>query len=336
MDDLNSTVDFGGVGTEAASAAEARAAQQHFEDNIERVAEFFAKNDQSDKQSSDSDPDEKETCWICLDGSEDEHALVAPCKCPRKAHAKCLARWQLQSAGSKEETHCRFCNHELPNWRAALTPQVKSSKSPLVVTVCSNGQEHDICVDNQNENGVDNFSEHIRNLFGIQTNVQLKFTFYCTEPTTGDLITLEGAGAYNAAMHCASVSASKRGGKKPAAKYAHGRTNSSLAALGGEPVTRPQGHARSRSMGSASDHSSASGDIASHPGAAMDHRLRSELDRLPDDDDDLDGSHDDLRFDLPSGQMSADDIYSQMPLKRRLRALGKRMMRSLRLSSPMP
>ena len=87
----------------------------------------------------------------------------------------------------REETHCRFCNHELPNWRGALTPQAKATKSPLVVTVCSNGQEHDICVDNSEGDGLNNFQDHIRDLFGIQQNVQLKFTFYCTEPTSGKL-----------------------------------------------------------------------------------------------------------------------------------------------------
>ena len=37
-------------------------------------------------------------CWICLDtGGE----LIFPCRCPRTAHRKCLARWQLQSAGTR-------------------------------------------------------------------------------------------------------------------------------------------------------------------------------------------------------------------------------------------
>ena len=78
-----------------------RTEAQRMEDNIERVAEFYTQHDQSDKQSSDSDLDEKEVCWICLEGGSEENPLVAPCKCPRKGHAKCLARWQLQSAGSK-------------------------------------------------------------------------------------------------------------------------------------------------------------------------------------------------------------------------------------------
>ena len=40
-------------------------------------------------------------CWICLDSERPHRHLVQPCACPRFAHAHCLARWQLQSAGSR-------------------------------------------------------------------------------------------------------------------------------------------------------------------------------------------------------------------------------------------
>jgi len=52
---------------------------------------------------------ESEMCWICLEeASEDgSHQMVAPCKCPRKVHPQCLARWQLQQAGRHEEKFCR-------------------------------------------------------------------------------------------------------------------------------------------------------------------------------------------------------------------------------------
>lgn len=40
-------------------------------------------------------------CWICLDVARPDRRLVQPCACPRFAHAQCLARWQLQSAGSR-------------------------------------------------------------------------------------------------------------------------------------------------------------------------------------------------------------------------------------------
>jgi hypothetical protein len=65
-------------------------------------------------------------CWICLDagaaagggggggasvGADGAAAaaaaqappapLILPCRCPRPVHARCLARWQLQSAGTR-------------------------------------------------------------------------------------------------------------------------------------------------------------------------------------------------------------------------------------------
>lgn len=33
-----------------------------------------------------------------------------------------MARWQLQQAGRAEETHCRFCNSPLEDWKSYLTP----------------------------------------------------------------------------------------------------------------------------------------------------------------------------------------------------------------------
>lgn len=41
------------------------------------------------------------TCWICLGDATDkgDGPLMQPCLCPRYAHQRCLARWQLQNAG---------------------------------------------------------------------------------------------------------------------------------------------------------------------------------------------------------------------------------------------
>ena len=138
----------------------------------------------------------------------------------------------------------------------------------------------------------------------------------------GDLITLEGSGAYNAAMHCASVSASRRGGSgRRGGKSGHGRTSSSIAAIGSEPVYRPSGHTRSRSAGSGGG---ASDDEQDDIPAHMMHP-----------DDNVNSQADsDFDFNVPSNEIMDEDMYSQMPLKRRLRALGKRMMRSLRITNP--
>ena len=63
-------------------------------------------------------------CWICLQEAEDSlNPLVRVCACPRTAHAKCVARWQLQSAGRPEEKNCRFCAAALPDWRSQLLPE---------------------------------------------------------------------------------------------------------------------------------------------------------------------------------------------------------------------
>ena len=55
--------------------------------------------------------EEHDVCWICLDGSSGEagkESLMRPCLCPRRVHAKCIARWQLRQAGRPEEKHCRW------------------------------------------------------------------------------------------------------------------------------------------------------------------------------------------------------------------------------------
>ena len=42
------------------------------------------------------------SCWICF-GDEDtpEEPLYFACKCPHQVHRRCLARWQLFSAGKR-------------------------------------------------------------------------------------------------------------------------------------------------------------------------------------------------------------------------------------------
>lgn len=157
------------------------------------------------------------------------------------------------------------------------------------------------------------------------------FVVLCVFHLAGDLITLEGAGAYNAAMHCASVSASRRGGRRQGNKTSHNRTVSSMAAIGSEPAYRPASHTRSRSAGSASEHSS-SGSLEDIPAHVMEATDREERRSALDDNE----SHDDSDMSIPSRDMTDDELYGQMPLKRRLRALGKRMMRSLRINNTVP
>lgn len=148
-------------------------------------------------------------CWICLDSTG---TLMFPCKCPRTAHSKCLARWQLQSAGSRKETHCEFCDARLPDWKGTLTPQC-GANAPAVMNVNFDGRTYSFEV-KPGPDGYRQFTEAIRRAFTLPDDSELNITFTCDEPTTavdnGSLLTLQGSGAYDAAVHCASVSAARR------------------------------------------------------------------------------------------------------------------------------
>jgi len=59
--------------------------------------------------------------------------------------------------------------------------------------------------------GYKQFTEAIRKAFHLPDDSELNITFTCDEPSSaGALLTLSGPGAYDAAVHCASVSAARR------------------------------------------------------------------------------------------------------------------------------
>ena len=161
--------------------------------------------------------DAPDTCWICLGGALDvDGGLVSPCVCPRSAHARCLARWQLQRAGGAEETRCRFCGHNLPDWRPALTVDAAAERVPcerVCMAVTLNGNEHRIEVA-PGERGRARFERDIRELFELHGEDDLEFTFDCQDPCDASAaITLEGRSAFDAAFHCAAITAARRRAK---------------------------------------------------------------------------------------------------------------------------
>lgn len=172
-------------------------------------------------------------CWICLDGAASDKPLYKPCKCPRYCHSSCIARWQLQSAGSRKETHCEFCQETLPDWKQVLTPSC-GANAPAVMNVNFDGRTYSFEV-TPGENGYKLFTEAIRNAFNLPEDSELNITFTCDEPSTeaaesanccnlaaGALLTLQGAGAYDAAVHCASVSAARRMASQPSSTASEG------------------------------------------------------------------------------------------------------------------
>lgn len=150
-------------------------------------------------------------CWVCLEGPVSGKSLMQPCTCPRYCHPECIARWQLQSAGSRRETHCDFCQNKLPDWKNVLSPP-GANKGPAIMNVNFDGRTYSFEV-KPGPDGYRQFTLAIRRAFSLPEDSELNITFTCDEPCTGrqgDMLTLQGAGAYDAAVHCAALSAARR------------------------------------------------------------------------------------------------------------------------------
>lgn len=157
---------------------------------------------------------DEEVCWICLDGGTTDNPLQRICKCPRKAHGPCIARWQLHSAGKPEERVCRFCEQQLPDWKPSLTPQNVKPVTPYM-RVSFNGKTYKVPV-KPGSDGAKEFEDEIRNLLRLPDGQEFDVIFHCKAPVTGDKLQLQGLSAFDAAVHCASVSASQRATQKQA------------------------------------------------------------------------------------------------------------------------
>eukprot|EP00955_Chlamydomonas_euryale_P032031 335654-Chlamydomonas_euryale.AAC.1 len=62
----------------------------------------------------------------------------------------------------------------------------------------------------QGDDGLTEFTTRIRDLFRLPEDVDISLTFGCKEPLSGRHLKLEGVGAFDAAVHCASVAAAER------------------------------------------------------------------------------------------------------------------------------
>ncbi|GBF92301.1 hypothetical protein Rsub_05384 [Raphidocelis subcapitata] len=156
-----------------------------------------------------AEADDSPICWVCLDGPAPDRPLVHPCRCPSWCHARCIARWQLQSAGTRRETHCDFCREALPEWKDVLTPNSDTTSAPAVMNVNFDNKTYSFTVA-PGSDGYRQFTQAIRRAFHLPDDSELNITFTCDEPSSGSLLTLSGPGAYDAAVHCAAVSAARR------------------------------------------------------------------------------------------------------------------------------
>lgn len=92
-----------------------------------------------------------------------------------------------------------------------LTPaEVEKVSEMVVMAVTLNGAAHRVTV-RPGPEGRQQFEQDIRRLFELHSQDDLEFTFDCQDPTnTSETVVLEGRSAFDAAFHCASITASRR------------------------------------------------------------------------------------------------------------------------------
>lgn len=149
----------------------------------------------------------EEQCWICLEEDNPKN-LCRPCSCPRLVHPKCIAHWQIHSMGKAEETHCRFCNQQLANWKEYFVPSGQDEEANVVVAVYSQGKSIKIKC-STGPNGLIDFKKKIQDVLGLtaeEIERTFQFTFYTQLPNTKRKVKMDGLQSFQMAMQCASVS----------------------------------------------------------------------------------------------------------------------------------
>jgi len=152
--------------------------------------------------------DEDDPCWICLQIISDEEKLPQSfCDCPnRPAHKRCLAQWQLQKAGTREEMCCRFCSSKLPHWAddLELDPEARP-----VMCIWNNSKPH-IIHPKRDAGGLADFKEQVAKIMQLDNPDQVSLAFDCVNPFSGKRMTMTGPETYDAAMCCAAIAATRR------------------------------------------------------------------------------------------------------------------------------
>ena len=164
--------------------------------------------------------DSDEVCWICLDScnSPSKPVVAMPCKCPRRAHRSCLARWQLQSAGTRREKHCEFCDEELPDWKNVLNDEVAAV--PGEKKVLTFMRVHYLGFTKTFEvtpgpEGRKKFNQDVKREFGFDHEISFdNMSFMCDEPTAdsedSSVMLNGGTDSFDAAVLCSSIAAARQ------------------------------------------------------------------------------------------------------------------------------
>ncbi|GIL62531.1 hypothetical protein Vafri_16743 [Volvox africanus] len=136
-----------------------------------------------------NDVETEDFCYICFEGatrgpSGELEPLVQVCRCPTRVHRRCVARWQLYSAGKREEKSCRFCQGTLPDWKEVLTPRALPPAVPILSIYYNN-----TCCRMKVRPGPDGLRAFLRQLEVIvgRDVANVNFVFRCRCPDTGTL-----------------------------------------------------------------------------------------------------------------------------------------------------
>ncbi len=110
-----------------------------------------------------------------------------------------------------EESNCRFCDAKYPSWKESLTPATPANrqKANPIFSVHFNGQCYRISV-KPGEEGRQRFQKQLMHITGSKTMENMQAMFQCRAPETQDELEFKSMEAFDAVMHCASISAAAR------------------------------------------------------------------------------------------------------------------------------
>lgn len=156
---------------------------------------------------------DEDVCWICFGSNTQNNNLEQLCKCDRKVHRPCLARWQLQSSLTSEEKFCRFCHTTLPDWVDTIHSRIAFSEEQvryLRLSIEHRGKSYYVRVPyhpSLPNNSVE-FESIIKRTLGMEDTPNVDVAFYCTNPIEkGDVIKLTGLDHYSNVIQMAACNA---------------------------------------------------------------------------------------------------------------------------------
>ncbi|KXZ50947.1 hypothetical protein GPECTOR_14g193 [Gonium pectorale] len=101
---------------------------------------------------------------------------------------------------------------EYPSWVHSLTPPrlqpVTATVQPWMAVVC--GDKTIKVPVRPGPEGLAEFKERVRTLFAFPPEREFEVSFECRAPVGGDKLLLKGIQCFDAAAHCATISAARR------------------------------------------------------------------------------------------------------------------------------